>query len=119
MHKSHSTPGAVIHLTTNGTTPTAGSPAYSNPFNVTTTLTVRAIAIAPGYLNSNVSSDTYTRITQAAMPTCNPAPGWHTRCRNISPHAPIAARPFSSRFQHIRMYLFLRSTPPHPILEAF
>lgn len=78
-----STPGAVIHLTTNGTTPTAASPAYSNPFNATTTLTVRAIAIAPGYLNSNVSSDTYTRITQAAMPTFNPAPGTYSSAQQV------------------------------------
>lgn len=78
------TAGAVIHFTTNGTTPTAASPSYTGPITVTTTETIRAIAVASGHLNSNVTSDTYTRITQAAMPVFNPSPGTYSSTQQVT-----------------------------------
>ncbi len=57
---SDTTPGAVIHYTTDGTTPTAGSASYSAPLQISTSTTVEAIAVASGYTNSAVSSGTYT-----------------------------------------------------------
>ena len=54
------TPGAVIHYTTNGTTPNASSTVYSGPIMVSTTELVEAIAVAAGYSNSNVSAKAYT-----------------------------------------------------------
>jgi hypothetical protein len=56
------TPGAVIHYTTDGTTPTSSSQTYvaGTPLSVTSTETVEAIAIANGYNNSAVASGTYT-----------------------------------------------------------
>ncbi len=39
------TMGAVIHYTTDGSTPTVSSPTYSAPFVVSSTSTVRAIAV--------------------------------------------------------------------------
>jgi Chitobiase/beta-hexosaminidase C-terminal domain len=79
-----STPGAAIHLTTDGTTPTAASPPYTGPIVLTTTETIHAIATATGHLDSNVSSATYTRITQAAMPTFSPAPGTYASAQLVT-----------------------------------
>jgi hypothetical protein len=79
-----STPGAVIHFTTDGTTPTAASASYTGPLTVMTTETIRAIAIASGYLDSNVTTNTYTQTTQAAMPTFNPAPGTYSSTQQVT-----------------------------------
>ena len=45
--------GATIHYTTNGDPVTSSSPVYTAPFAKTEPLTVRAIAIKDGYLNSS------------------------------------------------------------------
>lgn len=52
--------GAVIHYTTDGTVPTASSPVYSEPFAVSVTTTVNAIAVKEGlYNNSDVACAEY------------------------------------------------------------
>jgi outer membrane protein OmpA-like peptidoglycan-associated protein len=56
---SSATPGAAIHYTTDGSTPTASSPVYSGPIAVDGTTTVNAVAIAPGAPASSVFSGTY------------------------------------------------------------
>jgi len=56
---SDKTPGAVIYYTTDGTPPTANSTKYTAPITVGNE-TLRAIAIATGYTNSNVASGAYT-----------------------------------------------------------
>jgi CubicO group peptidase (beta-lactamase class C family) len=59
---SDTTPGAVIHYTTNGTTPTVSSAQYiaGTPLSISATTTIQAIAVASGYANSTVASGTYT-----------------------------------------------------------
>ena len=79
-----STAGASIHYTTDGSTPTAASPAYSGPITGTTTETIHAVAIATGFLDSNISTATYTKITQAAMPTFRPAPGTYSSAQQVT-----------------------------------
>lgn len=54
------TTGASIYYTTDGTTPTPASTKYSAPFTLSTTATVKAIAIASGYAYSAVASGMYT-----------------------------------------------------------
>ncbi len=56
---SDTTSGAIIYYTTNGTTPTVESPVYSQPFQVSATTTVQAIAVASGYNNSAIAAGTY------------------------------------------------------------
>jgi hypothetical protein len=55
---SDTTIGAAIHCTTDGSTPTAGSPVCTT-LQVSTTTTIQAIAVANGYNNSAVASGTY------------------------------------------------------------
>lgn len=60
-----STAGASIYYTTNGTEPTTASTLYSAPFNVTTTTTVKAIAVKAGLTNSAVASRAITIVPPA------------------------------------------------------
>ena len=54
------TTGAVIYYTTNGTTPTASSTRYTSAITVSTSETIKAIAIsASSYAPSSVASATY------------------------------------------------------------
>ncbi|MGA2349112.1 MAG: chitobiase/beta-hexosaminidase C-terminal domain-containing protein, partial [Terracidiphilus sp.] len=64
------TAGATVYYTTNGTAPTASSTPYTGPVTVSSTETLMAAAIAPGYLLSAVASASYT-ITPPPPP---PAP---------------------------------------------
>ena len=52
--------GAEIHYTTDGSTPTAESPVYSEPLTLTETTTVKAIAIKDGQ-SSAVTTRNYTK----------------------------------------------------------
>ena len=54
------TPGGVIHYTTNGSTPTASSPVYSDPIVINADTTIKALTIADGYKNSSVATAAYT-----------------------------------------------------------
>ena len=56
------TEGATIHYTIDGTDPTTNSTVYSEAFTVSTTTTVKAMAVKTGLSNSNVVSATYTII---------------------------------------------------------
>ncbi len=66
---SCATSGATIHYTTDGTTPTANSPVYSSAINVSSTTTIKAIATATGYNDSDVATATYTITEPAATVT--------------------------------------------------
>ena len=78
---SDTTSGAVIHCTTDGSTPTASSPVCTT-VQVNATTTIQAIAVAPGFNNSAVASGTYTLV--AATPTFNPLPGTYNSTQAVT-----------------------------------
>jgi uncharacterized repeat protein (TIGR03803 family) len=57
---SSATSGAVIYYTTNGASPTSASTKFTTAIKVSATETIKAIAIAPGYDPSAITSATYT-----------------------------------------------------------
>ncbi len=56
---SSSTPGATIHYTTDGSTPSQSSPSYSAPIPVSSSTTIKAIAYASGLDPSTVATAAY------------------------------------------------------------
>ena len=76
--------GASIYYTVDGSTPTTGSTLYTGPFQLTTDTTVQAIASAAGYLQSSVSSATYTFNTQTPSPQFSPAAGSYTTTQSVT-----------------------------------
>jgi len=73
------TPGASIRYTTDGSAPTeTHGTVYSGPVNISSgTVTLEAIAYEAGFTDSNVTSSTYTIVTQqqVAAPVFSPASG--------------------------------------------
>ncbi|MEK7952191.1 PQQ-dependent sugar dehydrogenase [Luteolibacter soli] len=57
VRMSNSTPGTTIRFTTDGSAPGASSPAYTEPFQVSSgTTTIKAIVQRPGLTDSSVTS---------------------------------------------------------------
>jgi Chitobiase/beta-hexosaminidase C-terminal domain/FG-GAP-like repeat/Bacterial Ig-like domain (group 3)/NHL repeat len=54
------TPGAEIYLTLDGTTPSTGGAGYRAPIDVDGSVTLKAVAVAPGYLPSAMATGAYT-----------------------------------------------------------
>jgi len=78
------TPGAIIYYTTNGATPTSSSTKYTAPFNISTSTTVQAIAIATDYVDSAVASAAYIIGTPTATPTFSIKAGTYTTAQSIT-----------------------------------
>jgi sugar lactone lactonase YvrE len=73
---SDATPGAVVHFTADGSTPTANSQIASFPIYLGGKATIEAIGVLPGSWNSPLASATYTiAVPVAPAPTFSPAPG--------------------------------------------
>jgi hypothetical protein len=77
---------AVIHYTTDNTAPTVSSTTYTTPFTVSSTTTVRAIAVRSGYFNSSeATARTYTLITETcATPVISPTSQTFTTTLEVS-----------------------------------
>ena len=79
------TPGAAIYYTTNGSTPTTSSTLYVGGFQVNTTTTVKAIAVASGFANSIVATSVITlNIPTTATPAVTPATGTYTTPQTVN-----------------------------------
>ncbi len=66
------TAGATMHYTTDGSTPTASSPAYQLAIPLSSLTTLQAMAIAPNYANSGVASATFKFQTPSGTITLTP-----------------------------------------------
>ncbi|MEK3731668.1 chitobiase/beta-hexosaminidase C-terminal domain-containing protein [Paenibacillus sp. FSL M8-0334] len=68
---------AMIYYTTDGSTPTSSSIEYTAPIEVTTEMTIKAIAVKNGMLDSEVLEEHYTILPpdQVAKPIASPAGG--------------------------------------------
>ena len=78
---------ASIYYTTDGSSPTTGSPLYSGPFTIDASTTVHAIAIATGYTQSAQGSASYTYTpteSAAATPTFSPGAGTYTSTQSVT-----------------------------------
>ncbi len=55
------TADAIIYYTTDGTEPTTASTVYSTPFTISSSVTVKAIAVKGSMFNSDVASASFTK----------------------------------------------------------
>ena len=62
---STTTNGATIYYTTDGTDPTTSSNVYSSAISVSSTTTIKAMAVKNGYDNSSIASATYAIVDHA------------------------------------------------------
>ena len=77
------TTGATIYCTTNGMTPTNASTKFTGAITVSTSETIKAIAIAPGYSASAVASAMFTITPPAATPTFSLPAGTYLSARAV------------------------------------
>ena len=77
-------PGAVIHYTTDGTTPTPASSVYSGPILVSASETLEALAVASGYAKSPMASASFTITPPAAAPVISPAGGTFPSAQTVT-----------------------------------
>jgi hypothetical protein len=81
------TSGATIYYTTDGSTPTANSTAYTAPVVISTSGTLQAIAIISGSTPSAVTSAAYviaTAATSAATPVFSVAAGTYSTAQTVT-----------------------------------
>ncbi|HLP40644.1 MAG TPA: chitobiase/beta-hexosaminidase C-terminal domain-containing protein, partial [Fibrobacteria bacterium] len=71
---THSSDKVTLYYTTDGTTPDATSQVYTpgTPITLSTTTTLKVIALRPGFHSSQVVSATYTRQDTVATPAATP-----------------------------------------------
>ncbi|MGC1128939.1 MAG: chitobiase/beta-hexosaminidase C-terminal domain-containing protein, partial [Candidatus Acidiferrales bacterium] len=81
---SSTTAGATFYYTTNGTVPTTSSTLYSGAISVSATTTINAIAVAPGFSQSAVSTATFTIGSQAAPVQFSPAAGIYNSTQSVA-----------------------------------
>lgn len=77
------TSGATIRYTTDGTDPTASSPAYSGPINVSSNTVVKAYAVKSGMPDSNISGVTY-KFAKTAVPAFSIVSGTYTSAQTVT-----------------------------------
>jgi hypothetical protein len=77
------TPNSSIYYTTDGSTPSGGSTLYTGILTVAETTTFNAIAISEGFIQSPVSTATYTVQDQTAPPDVSPAAGTYTSAQSV------------------------------------
>lgn len=81
---STTTASADIYYTLNGSTPSTSSTLYAGPITINSTATLKAIASATGYLQSAVTSATFSFPGPPAIPAFSPAAGTYTTAQSVS-----------------------------------
>ncbi len=81
---SSATSAAAIYYTLDGTTPTAASTQYTAPISISTDTTVNAIASAPGYIQSSVSTATFNFSNQVPPIGFAPAAGTYLNAQAVT-----------------------------------
>jgi pectate lyase len=76
---------ATIHYTSDGSVPTCSSGAsYAEPIEVAQSITLNAIACAPGKADSAVATASYTITPPAIAPVFDPAPGAYSGEQHVT-----------------------------------
>lgn len=85
VYLTSATPGATIYYTIDGSDPTTSSILYLASFFVTSTSTVKAIAVAPGYSTSDISTAAFTiTVEQVNTPLFSPIGGSYPTAQNVT-----------------------------------
>jgi len=79
---SSSTPGVVIHYTTNGADPTESDPVVSGPVLIGQNTTLKARSFRAGWTSGNVQSAVYT--LKVSQPTFSPQAGEYFTSQQVS-----------------------------------
>jgi len=81
---STTTSSGSIFYTLDGTVPTPGSTPYTDPFTISTDTTVRAVTSAPGFVQSAVSSASFTSSGQTPTASFMPGGGTYTGTQTVT-----------------------------------
>jgi hypothetical protein len=81
---STATTAADVYYTLDGSVPTPASTPFTDPITISADTTVRAIASAPDYIQSGVSSATFTFSDQTPSLTIKPASGTYLSGQKVT-----------------------------------
>ncbi|PKN72012.1 MAG: hypothetical protein CVU50_08985 [Candidatus Cloacimonetes bacterium HGW-Cloacimonetes-3] len=78
------TENAEIHYTLDGSVPTLTSPIYTIPLYIDSNTTIHAIALSPGFIQSDQASESYQISEPAPTPVFNPISGTYASSVSVS-----------------------------------